>query len=372
MTTEIFWRLPVDGDGAALRATQWNRGDYSTLKPHPNRFTRIGGQDGYNYFDHLSQIARAAELSGFEGLWIPQSRAGEEPQIVASAFAREARRLRFIVSLWTPLLSAVYTAKIANSFQRLSGGRLAWNFITEEPHARAWHGQGLRWSIEDQVARTGEFLDVAKGFWNDGPFTYKGRFYEVENGGFPKSLGGETLPTIYLSGTSDAEFELSARHADVHVLPIAPLDVIRDQIRKLDALATTHGRKLRYGIETEVVARHSDEEAWRDIRDRWEQSSPKTVSITGSDELVGATRSFDELIGPDQLWNGFGLVRPGAAAGLVGGYDTLANNLTELARAGVSTFVLSAHPHLEEAYRLGEHLLPRVRTLTAGIARHAA
>ncbi len=371
MTTEIFWRLPVDGDGSALRSAQWHRGDYSAVTPHPNRFARTGGRDGYNYFDHLSQISRAAELSGFEGLWIPQSRAGEEPQIVASALAREVRRLKFIASLWTPLLSAVYTAKIANSFQRLTRGRLAWNFITEEPSARAWHGQGLRWSVADQVARTSEFLDVADGFWNKGPFTYKGRFYEVENGGFPPSLGGETLPTVYISGTSEAEFALAARHADVLVLPVAPLHVIRNQIAHLDGLAAEHGRKLRYGIETDVVARHADEEAWRVIRDRWEEASRHTVSISGSDEHI-ATRSFDELVGTGNLWNGFGLVRPGPAAGLVGGYDTLAGQLTEYAGAGVSTFVLSANPHLEEAYALGEHLLPRLRVRTAELANRAA
>jgi alkanesulfonate monooxygenase len=372
MTTRIFWRLPVDGDGWALRSSQWNRGDYSALPPHPNRFARTGGQDGFNYFDHLSQITRAAELAGFEGLWIPQSRAGEEPLIVASAFAREARRLQFVTSLWTPLLSAVYEAKIANSFQRLTRGRLAWNFVTESPDPRAWHGQGSRWNLADQVARTDEFLEVAAGFWNKGPFTFKGRFYEVENGGFPPSLGGETLPTIYISGTSDEELALGARRADVHVLPIAPLDVVREQIAKLQDLAATHGRRPRVAIEADVVARYSDEDAWRDIRGRWEDAADKTVPISTSSVSDLPVRTFDDLVTGDHLWNGFGTVRPGPATGLVGGYQSIIDRLVEYARAGVSTFVLSANPHLEEAYRLGEHLLPALRAQIAQLQSAAA
>jgi alkanesulfonate monooxygenase len=372
MTTKIFWRLPVDGDGWALRSSLWNRGDYSALPPHPNRFARTGGQGGFNYFDHLSQIARAAELAGFEGLWIPQSRAGEEPLIVASGFARETRRLKFVTSLWTPLLSAVYATKIANSFQRLSGGRLAWNFVTERPDPRAWHGQGLRWSVSDQVARTDEFLEVADGFWHKGPFTFKGRFYEVENGGFPKALLGETMPTIHVSGASEEELALGARRADVHVLPVAPVEVIREQIAKLRQLAAGHGRQLQFGIETDIVARHSDEEAWRDIRGRWEHATDKTVPISGSAARELPARDFDECLVGENLWNGFGVVRPGPATGLVGGYRTMVSRLAEYARAGVGTFVLSANPHLEQAYGLGEHLLPALRAEISRIRSVAA
>jgi alkanesulfonate monooxygenase len=362
MAAEVFWRLPVDGDGRALLSSCWNRGDYAALEPVPNKFARTGGQrEGHNYFDHLSQIARAAELSGFEGVWIPQSPAGEEPQIVASALAREARRLKFVISLWTPLLSAVYTAKIANSFQRLSGGRLAWNFITEPPQPRAWHGQGPKWTLEDQVARTGEFLEVSSGFWHRGPYAFKGRFYEVENGGFPASLGGEAYPTIYVSGATEEERALSARQGGVHILPIAPLAVLEVQIASAKAAAAAQGRALRFGIETDIVARHSAEEAWADIRGRWSDASGKTTSITGEYE---ALPDFDSLIGEGNLWNGFGLVRRGAPAGLVGSYAELADRLAAYARLGVTTFVLSANPHLEEAYLLGEHLLPKLRAQT--------
>src|SRR5690606_12105039 len=156
---------------------------------HRNQFSRLGlERDGYTYYDLLLQIARAAEINGFNGLFIPQSNNGEEPQIVAGALARETKRINFIVSLPNALLSAVYSAKIANSFQRLSNGRLQWHLHHAPVHEPAWHGQS--WSLTEQLERSDEFLQLTKGFWEKAPFSFEGKYFLVENGGFAKALQG--------------------------------------------------------------------------------------------------------------------------------------------------------------------------------------
>lgn len=368
MSIEVFWQLPVNGDGRSPHEEQWHRGDYSPQRQHPHPYARTGVQrDGYTWYDHLSQIAGAADIVHFDGLWIPQSASGEDPLIVAGALARETRRQKLVPSLRAPLLSAVYAAKIAVSFQRLTHGRLAWNLVVQEDPPRAWHGR--RWSVEEQIARTGEFLDVARGFWHDAPFTYQGQYYEVENGGFEASLQGNALfPLVYLSGDSEAALELSARHADVHILPLEPAEQTRERIRDLDTRAAAHGRRLRYGIEATLVARHSDDEAWDELRARWEEASSRTVPISAA---TGNPRpDFEAFIDGPNLWSGFNQLRPGAGSGLVGGYDSLLDRFGEYIDAGIDSFVLSANPHLEEAWRFGEALLPRLRALAA--ARQAA
>jgi alkanesulfonate monooxygenase len=50
---------------------------------------------------------------------------------------------------------------------------------------------------------------------------------------------------------------------------------------------------------------------------------------------------------------------------LVGGYDALAEQIRGYVELGIDRFVLSANPALEEAYRVGEKLLPRLRALPA-------
>lgn len=329
MSLEFFWRLPVSGDGRSPRADRWNRGDYNGLRTHQHDFARTGPRrDGFSYHDHLSQIARAAELAGFTGLSIPQTAAGEEPLIVAGAVAREVRRLTLLPSLPAYFLSAVYAAKIAVSFQRLTGGRLAWNLVTETPQPRAWHGHG--WSVAEQIARTDEFLDVAKGFWTEEPFTYHGDYYEVENGALTGALSGQPFPLVYLSGDTAEAWALSAKHADVHILALDTPTAIRDRIATLDALAAGHGRTLRYALQADIVARDSD------------QAASDHASRLGA-----------------------------APASLVGGYDTLAARFVDYRALGIETFILSSQPHLEEAYRIGEQLLPRIRAQAAPTAEAA-
>ncbi|MDB5396686.1 MAG: class flavin-dependent oxidoreductase [Rhodospirillales bacterium] len=368
MALEFFWRLPVDGDGRSLRKDLWNRGDYNRLHTHRRAFARTGPhRDGYRYFDHLSQIARAAELAGFTGLSIPQSAAGEEPLIVAGAAAREVRRLTLLPSLPAHFLSAVYAAKIAVSFQRLTSGRLAWHLVTEAPETGAWHGH--TWSVAEQIARTDEFLDVAKGFWTAAPFTYRGRYCEVENGGFAGAFSDQPFPVVYLSGDTAEALALSAKHADVHILSLDTPEAIRSRIATLDALAAGQGRTLRYALQAEVVARHSDEAAWKHIRHLWDQAGEKTVPLSGAaippgdPQILTVGRNF---------WSGLDFIRPGKTAGLVGSYDALADRFAEYHELGIDSFILAAQPHLEEAYRIGEQLLPLIGDRAGSIGARAA
>lgn len=363
MTLQLHWRLPTHGDGRVLNPGTWNRGDYAADRTQPHVFARTGVQrDGYTYFDLLAQIARAAELSGFDSVWLPHSAAGEETQVLASALARDARSVNFVPSLFTPLLSAVYSAKIANSFQRLSGGRLDWNLTFEDDAApRPWHGRSF--PLAEQITRTDEFLTVAKGFWNEGPFTWQGKFYEVENGGFPNSLQGQRFPTVHISGDHDEALALSARHADVHVLPVLPLSELKDRIAQLNALADAQGRRLAYALEADIVVRHSDAAAWDELRRQWSLARQKTVSISGAG--ADDTTGFDSGQSGPNLWSGFATLRPGAPYGLVGSYSSVADRLAEYVDAGIGSLVLSAPPHLEEAYRFGEFVVPRLRSHVA-------
>jgi alkanesulfonate monooxygenase len=73
-------------------------------------------------------------------------------------------------------------------------------------------------------------------------------------------------------------------------------------------------------------------------------------------ELTGG----DDLEVSPNLWAGFGLVRPGAGTALVGSHAEVADRIAEYHALGVDHFILSGQPHLEEAYRVGENVLPRL------------
>jgi alkanesulfonate monooxygenase len=57
---------------------------------------------------------------------------------------------------------------------------------------------------------------------------------------------------------------------------------------------------------------------------------------------------------------GIGLVRSGAGTALVGDPKAVAGRMREYREIGIETFILSGYPHLEEAYRVAELLLPEL------------
>jgi alkanesulfonate monooxygenase len=66
------------------------------------------------------------------------------------------------------------------------------------------------------------------------------------------------------------------------------------------------------------------------------------------------------VIAPN-LWGGFGLLAGGPALGFVGGYTQIADRFEQFAELGVSEFILSGFPNLEESRWVGEGLIPELR-----------
>jgi len=74
----------------------------------------------------------------------------------------------------------------------------------------------------------------------------------------------------------------------------------------------------------------------------------------------------DRLTVSPNLWAGVGLVREGAGTALVGSYQEVADRINEYADLGLDEFILSGWPHLEEAHRVGTHVLPLVGATAVG------
>jgi alkanesulfonate monooxygenase len=78
-------------------------------------------------------------------------------------------------------------------------------------------------------------------------------------------------------------------------------------------------------------------------------------------ELHGGRRDRLEIY--PNLWAGVGLVRGGAGTALVGSHTEVAERIAEYHCLGISEFILSGYPHLEEAYHFGEGVIPVLREL---------
>ncbi len=357
MTTEFIWQLPAAGDGRYADTTRLRRGERGgePRAPFTEGVTDPRGTR-FNYFDYLHQVARAADFTGFDGVRIRHQLDGDDSWIIAGYLARGTRRVRLLTEFEASWGSSVYAAKNAVSFQRAANGRFAWQIVAGGDAAeRRRHGDNL--PQEEVPARIDEFVTVARGVQTTAPYSFKGRYFEVLDGGFRGPLAGNPLPPVYLSGDGEAALALSARQADVHVFDAAPLAQLRAALADLQQQTAAQGRAVAAGLRIDVLARETQEEAERDaIRYR---------------EQLGLGAQLPAL-GEDRYWDGFATSRSGARGALVGSYAQVIAALAAYAAAGISSFSLAAEPALEEAYRIGEFVLPDLRARLAPAEQQAA
>ncbi|CAN5155140.1 LLM class flavin-dependent oxidoreductase [soil metagenome] len=292
-------------------------------RPHLPGLIRDRRTSTQNRFDYYVQLAQGAAQTGFDGLFLPYRRDADESRIVAAVLARAVPRIGMIPEFPVSVGSAVYAAKQASTFQRSTRSRLGWAIAPDaDATTRSAEGDSVG---EDQLdERIDEFLTVARGVHTGRSFTFEGKHFEVKDGGFADPLNRVPFPKVFLQGESEEALSLSARHGDVHLFrPQASGQTLAGLIETLDGLAKRADRSVEFGILQPVLVREKEDEAEADAA------------------RIGATKGT-----------------------LIGSFDTVADQLAELAALGISHFILSASPSLEEAYRVGQQLLPRLRALT--------
>ncbi|GIF96048.1 LLM class flavin-dependent oxidoreductase [Catellatospora citrea] len=354
--TQFHWFLPTSGDGAEVGS--------ATVAAGAAKHARTAS------IGYLADVARAAEQSGFTAALTPVGAACPDPWIVCAAVAQHTERLKLLVAFRTGFALPTLVAQQAEAFQAMSGGRLALNAVTggDGAEQRAYgdfldHGERYR--------RTAECLEVIRRCWAGERFDYQGEHYRVEAGGFGRAL--DPAPPIYFGGASAAAEQVAAQLSDVYLMWGEPPAAIGERAARMRALAAEHGRALRLGLRIHVIARPTAEQAWAEADRLLAGMDPDRIAAAQQRfarmESVGQARMAalhggraDSLVIAPNLWAGVGLVREGAGTALVGSYAEVAERISEYAALGVDEFILSAWPHLEEARRVGEHVLPLVRT----------
>ncbi len=381
MTIDIFWRIPTHGEPSSHRSRKPWRGDWFPGNDNLTKPGLGGGEDGTTYIDYLAEIARAAEISGFQGGLIPSFPSTDEPWVISAFLARETKTFRFMIPFQPGFLNPVVAARKTASLQRATGGRALYNIITGGGGPQQlWWGDSV--PHDDRYTRTTEFLDVVRGVWRGGPFSYQGKFYQVEEAGLPDPLSQEEFPEIYFSGSSDAALASASKHADYYLSWLEPFDALRDKFKRVKDRTDALGRKIKTAVRVDILARPTEEEAWEEIRKGFANVDPAALARfqgTGEpSESVGAARqrdfrpttinSYKDLITEPNIFSGFSLLRGGQTQGIVGSYEQVAERLDDLVQLGADSFILASTPHLEEAYRVGEEVLPLVRGRPSGSA----
>ncbi|MBS3021328.1 Methanesulfonate monooxygenase [Comamonas sp. PE63] len=352
---QVFWFIPTHGDARYL-----------------------GSSEGARQLSHdyVKQVAVAADSLGYEGVLIPTGRSCEDPWVVASSLLPVTKRLKFLVAVRPGLHQPSLAARMAASFDRLSGGRLLINLVTGGDQAEL-EGDGVFLDHATRYEQSAEFIEIWREILarsHEGQsLDFEGRHLQVKGAKLLFPPLQKPYPPVYFGGSSPAAHELAAEQVDAYLTWGEPPAEVAKKIADVRQKAERHGRQVKFGIRLHVIVRETDEEAWADAERLISRLQDETViqaqaafarmDSEGQRRMAqlhagGTKRSRKDLEISPNLWAGVGLVRGGAGTALVGSAQTVADRIKEYADLGIDTFVLSGYPHLEEAYRFAELVFP--------------
>jgi alkanesulfonate monooxygenase len=362
MGVVLHWFLPTNGD---------SRSDLSlgnAVGVAGSRVTR-GGVERAPDIGYIAQIARSAEQLGFTAALTPTSSWCEDGWVMTAGLSQVTDRFKFLVAFRPGLMSPTLAAHMAATYQRISGGRLLLNVVTGGDDAEQQRF-GDHLGKEARYRRAGEFLHVVRELWSGDPVTFIGEFIDVRSA---QIIPAPRWPEIYLGGSSDGAIDVAARYADVYLTWGEPPEAVAEKLDRLRERAKLAGRELRFGIRLHVITRDKPGEAWAQAQQLLDGLDPAAIeraqSIQRASGSEGQRRMTalhggrtDALEISPNLWAGVGLVRGGAGTALVGSHEQVAERIAEYHELGIDEFILSGYPHLEEAYRVGEGVMPVLRT----------
>ncbi|MES2582152.1 MAG: FMNH2-dependent alkanesulfonate monooxygenase [Pseudomonadota bacterium] len=351
---KVFWFIPTHGDSRYLGTAEGAR------------------EVNLNY---LKQVAQAADTLGYEGVLIPTGRSCEDPWVVASALLAVTQRLKFLVAVRPGLHQPSLAARMAATFDRLSGGRLLINLVTGGDQTEL-EGDGVFLDHAARYEQSAEFIRIWREILtrsHDGEaYDFDGKHLSVKGAKLLYPPLQTPYPPVYFGGSSPAAHDLAAEQVDTYLTWGEPPAEVAKKVADVRARAAKLGRTVKFGIRLHVIVRETEEQAWAAAADLISRVDDDTViraqaafskmDSEGQRRMAalhaGKRRTREDLEISPNLWAGVGLVRGGAGTALVGDAKTVAARIQEYADLGLDTFVLSGYPHLEEAYRFAELVFP--------------
>jgi len=353
---KVLWFIPTHGDG---------------------RYLASGNGARATSLAYLKQIAQAVDELGYYGALLPTGRSCDDAWVVASALIPLTQRMKFLVAVRPGLTTPTLAARMAASFDKLSGGRLLINVVAGgDPVELA--GDGLFLKHDERYDLTDEYLDIWRRTLAGETVDFEGQHLTVKGAKVLFPGVQEPYPPLYFGGSSEAGHAVAAKHIDVYLSWGEPPEQIGEKIATMRRLAAAQGRTLRFGIRLHVIVRETEAEAW--------EAANQLIKYVTDEDIEAALKVFARFDSAGQhrmtrlhqgsrealeispnLWAGVGLVRGGAGTALVGSPEIVAQRMQEYAALGIEEFVFSGYPHLEEAYRFAElvfPLLPLERDLT--------
>jgi alkanesulfonate monooxygenase len=321
---------------------------------------------------YISSLVETAAEMGFSSLLTATNFHAEHEAWTASiATLARTQGAGLLIAVRPGMFHPALFAKMVATAANLFPGRVRVNVVTgSNPAENAMYGDMENHS--ERYARTREFIAIMRELWRGVPMDSNSPLYPFK-GAIVSPVPPIPVP-IYLGGHSEDAQRISAELADVYLVwgdtvegVAKRIATMREQEAKVKRLVDT---KLSYGLRCHVVVRETEEEAWKAADRLISRIDPavrqKFIETTASVDSEGQRRQLElasskSLVVEPNLWSGVGLARSGVGVAIVGDPSQVAAKLRAYQALGISTFILSGYPHLEECRRFGEMVMPLLR-----------
>jgi alkanesulfonate monooxygenase len=330
--------------------------------------------------DYVRRFARAHEDAGFDRVLIGYSSSQPDGTQVAAYAAAQTDRLSFLVAHRPGFVAPTLAARTFATLDQFAGGRIAVHIITGGSDSEQ-RRDGDHLSKDERYDRTDEYLDILKQAWtSDAPFSYHGRYYQVEDSYADVRSPQQPRIPLYFGGSSDAAYRVGGKHADVYALWGEPLAETAEQIASVRATAAAAGRAEAPGISVSFrpILGPTEELAWErahqilattrtnieEFQGQWRRPTGGLGGAhpqnRGSQRLLAAAAKGE--LHDRALWTPLAAATgaAGNSTALVGTPETVAQALVDYVDIGVTTLLIRGYDPYDDAIDYGRHLLPLV------------
>lgn len=353
MSLRFHWMFPKGGEVGMKTAQETSR-VATTQARSP---AALPDMEGWTRF------ARSAEEAGIESVLLSFSRYEPDTIFVACAVGQVTTKLKFIVAYRMGLMQPATFVQQINTLSGVIGGRVSLNIVAGSSTLEQ-RGYGDFLDHDERYARAEEFLSVCHSFWaNNGDVSFSGKYCCIDKGKIftPFLAPDRSAPEIYVSGHSDQAQHLALTRASCYLRLIDTPEKLRPVV--------THFREngIEVCLRLCVICRPTTEEALAAAQallppEEIERQERKILSSSDSQTLKDALAVADNVGWLNQnLWAGLVPHYGSSAITLVGTPAELAQAFMEYKEIGVTQFIISGWPKLEEMVIFGREVLPLVR-----------
>ena len=311
-------------------------------------------------------LCQQGEKYGIESMLMAIGFTRPDPTLLSIELGLRTKKMKFMIACRSGLISPGYWVQQINTASALLSGRICVNMVCgHTPHELHYYGDFL--PHDERYERSDEFLAICRALWAGGPngagVDFAGKYYRIEKGLLrtPFISSDAIAPEIFVGGNSEQALALTVNHGDC----LWRFPDCDENLRPHCEVLRSAGKQI--GLLMSLITRPTHEEALQacralladcgaQARESHQEFARRSDSI-GFRSVYGSDVEQPEWLTP-WIWRGAVPYLGPPAIAIVGSFDEVAFALRHYQSMGITQFLFTGWPDMEEMEYFGRGVLP--------------